>query len=117
MKASISRPWLALLFAIYVLVHVPFIGWGAPTGTGPDRTYPYAADDLGPLGALAEMHNTFFVSKPDRNYAYPWFHYALTAGAQAPYLAYAKLSSEWAAPEPEFPFGFFGFGRSSTLKA
>ena len=97
---------LALLVLFVLALHGPFLSWGAPQATAPSRTYPFAADDLGPLGALAEMHNTFVHSKPDRNYAYPWFHYALTAGAQAPYLLLARMRGSFDAPQAEYPFGF-----------
>lgn len=106
MERRATKFTLIGLFVLCVALHLPFVTWGEPAGTTAERTYPLAADDLGPLGALAEMHNTFFGSKPDRNYAYPWFHYALTAGAQAPYLVWAKFDGSWSRPEAAYPFGF-----------
>jgi hypothetical protein len=96
----------AVLFLAAVAVYAPLIGWGVPHATAPDRTKTVATDEILPLEGLAEMHNTFVVSKPDRNYGYPWFHYFETAVVQAPYLVWARLSGEWDAPAPEFPFGF-----------
>src|SRR4051794_17453916 len=94
------------LFLTAVFLYVPLIGWGVPEATAPDRTKTVATDEILPLEGLAEMHSTFIVSKPDRNYGYPWFHYFETAVVQAPYLAYAKLTGALSSPSPEFPFGF-----------
>lgn len=94
-----------LLAAAAVLLHAPFVGWGAPHATAPDRTLTFATDDVLPLGPLAEMHNTFVESKPDRNYAYPWWHYFVLSAAQAPYLGWLKLTGGLEAPSPTFPFG------------
>ena len=104
-KIPIFGTAVALFFAGMVL-YAPLIGWGVPEATAPDRTKTVATDEILPLEGLAEMHNTFIVSKPDRNYGYPWFHYFETAVVQAPYLAYAKLTGQLGKPSPEFPFGF-----------
>ena len=95
-----------LLVIVTCALYAPLIGWGAPHATNADRTYPFAADDLGALGPLAEMHNTFVVEKDDRNFAYPWLHYFLTAAFQAPYLGYAYSTEAWSQPSGEYPFGF-----------
>src|SRR5262249_27831320 len=58
------------------------------------------------LEALAEMHSTFVVSKPDRNYGYPWWHYFEVAAVQAGYVGYLKASRGLASSKPEYPFGF-----------
>ena len=96
----------AVLFLAAVLAYAPLIGWGIPEANAPDRTKTVATDEILPLEGLAEMHNTFVISKPDRNYGYPWFHYFETAVFQAPYLAYARLTGQFGKPSPDFPFGF-----------
>ena len=96
----------AVLFVAAVLAYAPLIGWGVPEANTPDRTKTVATDEILPLEGLAEMHNTFVVSKPDRNYGYPWFHYFETAVVQTPYLAYAYLTGQMGRPSPDFPFGF-----------
>lgn len=101
-----TKTTIAILFVVAVGVYVPLIGWGVPRATAPDRTKTVATDEILPLEGLAEMHNTFVVSKPDRNYGYPWFHYFTTSVAQVPYLAYAKLTGNFGSPSPEYPFGF-----------
>jgi Dolichyl-phosphate-mannose-protein mannosyltransferase len=94
------------LFLAAVLLYAPWIGWGVPEATAPDRTKTFATDEILPLEGLAEMHNTFVVSKPDRNYGYPWFHYFVTAVAQGPYLVFARLTGNFGTPTPDYPFGF-----------
>jgi len=107
MNKARSRAWRSALSLgiLAALLYVPLIGWGLPHATAPDRVQTFAVDELLPLGPLAEMHNTFVVSKPDRNYGYPWWHYFVLAGAQAPYLAYLKFTGGWDRPETAFPFG------------
>ena len=99
-----GRTPLALI-ALALALYLPTIGWGVPRANSPERTKTYATDAILPLEALAEMHNTLIVSKPGRNYGYPWFHYAVVAGVQAPYLGYLLAIGEMAAPTPEYPFG------------
>ena len=93
------------LIALALLLYLPTIGWGIPQANAPDRTKTYATDSILPLEALAEMHNTFVVSKPDRNYGYPWWHYVVVAAAQAPYLVFLEATGRLAAPSSIFPFG------------
>ncbi len=88
-----------------VLLYAPTLGWGLPEATAADRTKTHATDSILPLEALAEMHNTFIVSKPDRNYGYPWWHYCVVAGAQAPYLAWLGLTGNLTSARPTYPFG------------
>lgn len=94
-----------VLGILTVLLHLPFLGWGLPSATAPDRTKTFATDEILPLEALAEMRNTFVESRPDRNYSYPWWHYFVVASAQAPYVAYLWISGGLAPSGPEFPFG------------
>ena len=95
--------WMLTLMAM--ALYAPMMGWGIPHATAPDRTRPFSVDDILPLEPLAEMHNTFVVSKPDRNYGYPWWHYFVVAVAYAPYVGYLVLSGGLSSPMPEFPFG------------
>lgn len=94
-----------ILGTLAVALYAPLIGWGVPYATAPDRTKTFATDEILPLEALAEMRNTFVVSRPDRNYGYPWWHYFVVAVAQAPYVAYLAASGGLQAATPEFPFG------------
>ncbi|MGE0126730.1 MAG: ArnT family glycosyltransferase [Blastocatellales bacterium] len=102
----LSIPHSAFLLALMAIaLYAPLIGWGAPQATAPNRIKTFATDEILPLEALAEMHNTFVVSKPDRNYGYPWWHYFVVAAAQAPYLGYLRLMGGLGASSPEYPFG------------
>jgi 4-amino-4-deoxy-L-arabinose transferase-like glycosyltransferase len=96
---------VVVLALLAVLVSAPLIGWGLPHATAEDRVKTWATDELLPLEPLGEMHATFVESGPNRNYAYPWLHYFVLASAQAPYLAYLKLTGGMDAPSPEYPFG------------
>ena len=95
----------AALALVAVLFYAPLSGWGIPHATAPDRVKPFAVDDLLPLGPLAEMHNTFVVSKPDRSYAYPWFQYFVDAVAEAPYLGYLYATGRAHSSSMGYPFG------------
>jgi 4-amino-4-deoxy-L-arabinose transferase-like glycosyltransferase len=103
-----QRPsWVTalLLGGLAIVLYAPMIGWGVPYATTPDRTKTFATDEILPLEALAEMHNTFVISKADRNYGYPWWHYFVVAAAQAPYLGYLIWTGGLHGASPEFPFG------------
>lgn len=101
-QAKRAAATLALAAA---LVYLPLIGWGLPDATTAARVKTYAVDELLPLDALAEMHNTFVVSKPDRNYGYPWWHYFELAVVQAPYVAYLKLTGQISGSATAYPYG------------
>lgn len=95
-----------VLAVIAAALYAPLVGWGVPHATAPDRTKTFATDEILPLETLAEMHSTFVVSKSDRNYGYPWFHYFVASAAQAPYLGYLLASGQMTQPSPTYPFGF-----------
>jgi hypothetical protein len=96
---------MLMLALAAILVYLPLIGWGLPNATSPARVKGLAVDELLPLDALAEMHNTFVVSKADRNYSYPWWHYFTLSVAQAPYIAYLKASGQLSGPLGTYPYG------------
>ncbi len=94
-----------ILIVLTLAVYLPGFTWGIPHATGADRTHAWGNDDQVPLAPLAEMHNTFVVAKPDRNIAYPWFHYGLLAAAYSPYLVYLYFTGEITSPTGVYPFG------------
>jgi hypothetical protein len=96
------RVVLALLAAIFYL---PFLGWGLPHATAPDRVKTWAADEIVPLGPLADLSNMLGEPRADWHVGYPWWHYAVVAVAQAPYLAYLKLTGGLDSPSGVYPFG------------
>jgi len=108
MPTLLDRQTLRTVFALglaAIVIYLPLIGWGLPYATTPTRIKTYAVDELLPLDALAEMHNTFVVSKPDRNYGYPWGHYFALASVQAPYVAYLKLTGQMSGSAAAYPYG------------
>ena len=107
MRAGCDRQCLrfvAMIGVAAILIYVSMIRWGLPHATAPDRVQTFAVDELLPLSALAEMHNTFVVSKPDRSYGYPWWHYFVLAAWQTPYVVYLKLTHQMETPTTVFPF-------------
>lgn len=95
-----------LLFAAAFLSYLPGITWGLPTGTGPDRVFPWAYDDLSPLPALTETYHTFIRDSPDHWVAYPLLHYLTLAAAYSPYMLWLFVVRQWSHPAPVYPFGF-----------
>ncbi len=92
-------------FLAAILLYTPLVVWGLPSAVDGGRVKTFAPDEIVPLEALAEMHSTFVVSKSDRNYGYPWLHYFLAAGAQAPYLAFLYLTDGLSRPDAAYPYG------------
>ena len=84
---------------------LPIAHWGIPHVNADNRAHAWGNDDQVPLAPLAELHNALVEARPDRNVAYPMFHYLLLGGAYAPYLGALKLSGEFAHPSGEYPFG------------
>jgi len=106
---SVSGALRATLLALGLgafLWYAPLIWWAAPHATAPGRTKTFATDEILPLEALAEMRSTFVAAAPDRNFGYPWWHYFVTAAAQAPYIAALRMSGDWSPAGPTYPFGF-----------
>jgi len=61
-----SPPWLPLdrkiavvLFLTALAVYLPGIWWGLPSGTSPMQVLPWGADELGPLGPVAELYGDY----------------------------------------------------------
>jgi hypothetical protein len=106
-----EKPWhpdgtVLLLCLLALALYLPGFTWGIPFATGPERIHAWGNDDAAPLAALAEMHDTFVVAPPNRNVAYPWFHYFLLGASCAPYLLYQRLTGGFTHPSAIFPFGF-----------
>lgn len=96
---------LALALAT-VALYAMMIDWGLPYATAANRIKTFAIDDVLPLGALAEMRSTLVAPGPNRTLNYPWLHYFVTACAQAPYVAYLKLTRQLTSPARDYPYGF-----------
>ncbi len=84
---------------------LPIAHWGIPHVNADHRAHAWGNDDQVPLAPLAELHNALVEARPDRNVAYPMFHYLLLGGAYAPYLGALKLGGEFEHPSGEYPFG------------
>jgi hypothetical protein len=107
MRLQISSDRLPLiLIALCLALYLPAMNWGISYPTAADRVHAWGNDDLVPLAPLTEMYQTFIRSFPDRNVAYPWFHFFLVACAYAPYLAFLLLTGGLHVGQPVYPFGF-----------
>jgi len=58
-----------------------------------------------PLGALAEVQNTFVHASPNRYLGYPLMQYFVVAAAYAPYLLYLLATGGMSHPGSAYPFG------------
>jgi hypothetical protein len=101
-----ADPLPFVLAGLCLMVYLPAITWGIPHATAPDRVHAWGNDDQVPLAPLAEMYNTFVRADPNRNVAYPWFHYFLVACTYAPYLAYLLVTGGLEPKGGVYPFGF-----------
>jgi hypothetical protein len=104
-RPAAARRTAALLIALTLAAYLPGFTWGIPQASSRESMHAWGNDDLVPLAPLAEMYNTFVREEPLRNFAYPWGHYALVAGAYAPYLGPLYLRGELRQPTSRYPFG------------
>jgi hypothetical protein len=87
-----------------VLLYTPGIDWGLPPADAPGKTRPWAPDELGPIGPIVELRNTFMGGWG--NPQYPLFHYIFLALFYAPYLLFSLLIGSLQHPHGGYPFGF-----------
>jgi hypothetical protein len=95
-----------ILATLALLIYLPGFTWGIPAATTAPQIHAWGNDDASPLAALAEMHDTFVVYPPNRNVAYPWFHYFLMGASCGPYLAAQKLIGGFTHASANYPYGF-----------
>lgn len=105
MNRPFRDPLLWLLVAATLALVLPIAHWGIPRVTADQRAHAWGNDDQVPLAPLAELHNALVEAKPDRNVAYPMFHYLLLGTAYAPYLGTLWLRGELAQPSANYPYG------------
>lgn len=89
-----------LAFGLYL----PGFWWGAPHATAADRVQAWGVDDGAPLAPLADVHN-IIQPKPDRNLGYPLMQSFMITAAYAPYLGWLRVTGQFTAPAPAYPFG------------
>jgi hypothetical protein len=98
-------PLLGLALVATLALVLPIAHWGVPRVSADHRAHAWGNDDQVPLAPLAELHNALVEAKPDRNVAYPMFHYLLLGGVYAPYLGALRLSGDLDRPSASFPYG------------
>jgi hypothetical protein len=94
------------LFLLALALYIPGIAWDLPHGSGPDRVYLWATDDISPLGPLTETYNTFVRGAVNRWLTYPLAHHFILTIVYSPYLIWLVLSGRFSEPSATYPFGF-----------
>jgi len=94
-----------LYFAALALYAVAF-SWGTPLARGPGHDMPWGSDELGPVGALGELHRLFLEENSEfTNSQYPIFGQVIQATPIAIYLGWLRASGQLGAASSEYPFG------------
>jgi len=106
---------IALLLAASLVLNTVGLWWGLPNG---NRTW--AADALQPLTPLAVGRHVWFGERWNSGwfyFKYPVGHPNLLLAAQAPVLAWMRLTGELGRPQAEYPHGFRNPERSLAILA
>jgi len=99
-----------ILFLAAVVLYAPGLWWGLPYATAADRVKPWGADELAPLGPIAELYSVVRNGNPTQhgfsfNPQYPLFHYVVQAVFVGPYMVGLWLSGQLGAPSVHYPYG------------
>ncbi|HEY8120780.1 MAG TPA: hypothetical protein VII78_05635 [Myxococcota bacterium] len=105
MNRILRDPLLWLVLAATLGLVLPIAHWGIPRVSADQRAHAWGNDDQIPLAPLAELHNALIEARPDRNVAYPMFHYLLLGASYAPYLGALWLTGDLEHPSGVYPFG------------
>jgi hypothetical protein len=105
LSRNFRDPLLWLVLAATLGLVLPIAHWGIPRVTADHRAHAWGNDDQVPLAPLAELHASLVEASPDRNVAYPMFHYLLLGGAYAPYLGALVATGEMKNPSAAYPYG------------
>src|SRR5437764_13175139 len=107
-----------VLLAVAALVlYAAGMHWGWPSGIGPDQVRPWGHDDVMPLGALAELQNTFVHASANRYLGYPLLQYLIVAAAYSPYLMVLFATAGMSYPNAVYPHGLAGTLRAFEVLA
>ncbi len=102
--SSAARRWLALVLLLSLCLNCVGIRWGLPNAEG-----TWAADSL-PATAPMAIGKHFFAGDPRNSgwfyFKYPLGHPLMALAAQAPYLAWLKVTGEFKTPVNKYPYGF-----------
>src|SRR5438128_2722615 len=93
-----DRRLAVLVWVIAVFLYLPGIWWGIPYASGPDRQQAWGADELAPLGPVAELYNVFIARRPPYNPQYPMFGYLTQSVLVGPYVMSLWLSGRLVRP-------------------
>lgn len=100
-----DRRLAVVVWVIAAILYLPGIWWGLPYASSPDRILAWGADELAPLGPVAELYNVVIARRPPYNPQYPMFGYLTQAVLVGPYVVTLWFSGRLIQPGLEFPFG------------
>ncbi len=104
MPSGAAHRWLALVLLLSLCINCAGIRWGLPNTEG-----TWAADSLPPTAPMAIAKHFFAGDAANSGwfyFKYPLGHPLLLLAAQAPYLAWLRLTGEFRAPASTYPYGF-----------
>ena len=98
-----QRRWLALTLFASLCMNTVGLRWGLPNGNA-----TWATDALRPLVPMGVVKRAFLDEHWNSGWfmKYPLGHPLVVAGAEAPYVAWLRLSGEFHKPSGTYPFGF-----------
>jgi hypothetical protein len=98
-----SRRWLLLIVFVSLCLNTIGLRWGLPNGNA-----TWAADALRPLVPMGVVKRAFLDEHWNSGWfmKYPLGHPLVLVSAQAPYVAWLRVSGEFRKPSGTYPFGF-----------
>ena len=99
-----ARGWLVAILLVSVCINTVGITWGLP-----NDNVTWAADALQPLTPMAIGKHVMFGEKWNSGwfyFKYPLGHPLLLLVAQAPYLAWLRVTGQFHTPSSTYPYGF-----------
>ena len=94
------------LYIAAIALYALAISWGEPLARAPGHDMPWGSDELGPLGAIGELHRLLIAPDPDStNPQYPLVAQVLQAVPVAAYLGWLRLTGGFASASAEYPYG------------
>lgn len=107
-----QRRALLLILVVSLCVNTVGLRWGVPNGNA-----TWATDALRPLVPMAVIKRAFLDEHWNSGWfmKYPLGHPMVLVGAQAPLVAWMRLSGEFRKPSGTYPFGFRHPERSLSM--
>lgn len=104
LRAETARCCMVAILLLSLCINVIGITWGLPNAEG-----AWAADALRPTAPLAVARHMFGGDRPNSGwfyFKYPLGHPLVLTAAEAPYLAWLRLTRQFQKPTNTYPYGF-----------